>query len=70
MGNGKSFFQCRSCGFIHKEKVKFNIEEMFVKVECPRCRGVTRHSWVGDDPDDIYLYADVNLDSRYYEYDT
>ena len=70
MGSNNGYFQCRSCGFIHKEKIRVNIEEMFVELRCPRCRGETQHNWVGDDPEDVYLYADVNLDERYYKYDT
>ena len=66
----KSYFQCQNCGTTSRKKIKFNKEEMYITVPCPRCRGETKHLWVGSKPEDVYLYGNSNLDARYYEYNT
>lgn len=68
--NSKGYVQCRECGYIHREEMNFNIEELFIRAKCPRCGKMKNHMWVGDDPSDIYLYADPVLDERYYNYNT
>ena len=62
----KGYFQCQLCGSIHKEKIRFNKEQTYIKLPCPRCRGETKHLWVGKDKTDIYMYYNANLDSRYF----
>lgn len=67
----KQFFQCLKCGKIHKEKIKFNIEsDLYIQLECPHCRDETTQLWVGDDEQDRYIYYDLNMDERYYKYNT
>ena len=66
----KRYFQCQNCGLTHKEKIRFSEEDIYIKVPCPRCRGETKHLWVGSKPEDVYIYGNSNLDSRYYEYNT
>lgn len=65
----KGYFQCQCCGSIHRDKLSFNIEDVYTQARCPRCRGETKHLWVGDQPEDWYLYYDPVCDPRYYQYD-
>jgi hypothetical protein len=64
----KGYYQCRSCGFIHKEKIKFNINDLYIDMICPKCKKKIPHLWVGEKPEDIYLYFDNTLDPRYFNY--
>ena len=66
----KGYFQCQNCGLTHKEKIRFNEEYTYIKVPCPRCRGETKHLWVGNKPEDVYIYGNSNLDERYFIYNT
>lgn len=67
----EGWFQCQSCGSLHPAEVLFNIEEdLYVQVRCEHCRKMTSHLWVGDDKSDLYLMYDVNVDPRYYKYNT
>jgi len=66
----QGYVQCQECGSVHLEKMAFDIEELYVQIKCPRCRGVTKHIWVGDDPEDVYYAGDITLDERYYNYNT
>ena len=66
-GMGKeSWFQCQFCGCLHKEKIRFNIEDLYTKIKCPRCRGETSHIYCGNTEDDIYVMYNLNVDPRYY----
>ena len=68
---GVGWYQCQSCGFLHQEERCFNIEEdLFVELKCPKCRGETKHIWCGENPEDVYMYGNSNLDSRYFQYKT
>lgn len=65
------WYQCQICGFLHQENRCFNIEDnLFVKMKCKHCRGDTKHIWVGDNPEDVYIYGNSNLDIRYFQYNT
>ena len=67
----EQWYQCQECGSLHREKKRFDIEDdMYIQLKCPNCRGDTSHIWVGEDPKDVYLYGNSNLDSRYYNYNT
>ena len=57
--------QCQTCGMIYIVPRKIPVEEMFVKANCPNC-GVTIGLNLGEDQDDVYLYMNINLDSRMY----
>lgn len=63
------YVQCQECGNVHKLQVAFNIEnKLYMRMKCPRCRGGTQHLWVGDNPEDVYLYGNIILDERFYQY--
>lgn len=67
----KQFFQCLECGEVYKLKIHYNIEnDLYTKMSCPHCRDETMHLWVGNKPEDKYIYYDPVLDSRYYKYNT
>lgn len=71
-GMSKEYWtQCQHCGSFKKVKMQFNIDSnLFIKLWCECCDDTTPHIWTGEHLDDIYLYENVNLDSRYYEYNT
>lgn len=60
------WFQCQQCGYLHKEKIRDNSENLYIKIECPKCRGETKHVCVGEHKEDVYLYGNLNVDPRYY----
>lgn len=64
----KGYYQCRSCGLIHREKMRFNINDLYIDMMCPRCKENEKHLWVGEKPEDRYLYMDNTLDPRYFNY--
>ena len=69
--SGKGWFQCQSCGSLHQLEVQFNIEEdLYVQVRCEHCKKMTDHLWVGDDKSELYSMYNVNVDPRYYKYNT
>lgn len=59
------YLQCQECGTIYIVQRKIQIEELFVKGNCPNC-GVTTGLNLGDNEDDIYLYMNINMDRRAY----
>ena len=65
--NGLTWVQCQSCGSIYKIARKLPTDALIVKAECPTCNGTTALN-CGEEYDDIYLYYNPNLDSRYYRY--
>lgn len=68
--NGKesTWIQCQSCGNIYQIANKISIEKSIVNSMCPRCEGRVGLN-CGDKEQDIYLYMNINLDNRYYNYD-
>ena len=63
-----SYYQCTKCGKIKKKKKKLNLEDdMYANWICDEC-GHSRLLYLCDNIDDIYIYADVILDERYYYY--
>lgn len=67
----EQWVECQSCGFLHKVEMRFDIEDdLFVKLRCEHCRDDTDHIWIGDNPEDVYLNGNLNVDSRYYDYKT
>ena len=65
------WWQCQVCGESHEEKVHFNIEDdLFILLQCKHCRGDTQHLYVGEHPDEVYIYGNCNLDQRYFNYKT
>ena len=71
-GDGKTkeaWVQCTNCGRVYKALVpdKTTIDDMYIIDDCPTCGVVTTLN-LGEDEDDKYLYYNVNLDDRYYNY--
>lgn len=62
--------QCARCGKTHRvENIEASISEddLYTKlIFCPKCRDETKHLWCGENQEDIYIYYDVTLDSKYY----
>ena len=64
----KGYFQCQCCGFVHQEKMRFNLNDLYIDMMCPKCQEKTAHLWAGENREDRYLYADNTLDPRYFNY--
>lgn len=64
---GGSYVQCVYCGEIYHTTETLPVEEFIVKVECPNC-GVKKGINCGDNREDIYVYANPNINPHYYEY--
>ena len=63
--------QCQVCGKLHKTKASYSSEDdLFIELQCPRCRDGTDHLLIGPNRDDVYLTGNANLDERYYIYNT
>lgn len=63
----KTWIQCTECGEVYCIEKRISIEKMYVTSVCPRC-GNEKGLNCGHDKDDLYLFADVNMDWRYYKY--
>lgn len=65
-------YQCMHCGDLHWIENPPDIYEdkLYIQLRCNCCKHTTDHLWVGNDSSDLYLYYDVNVDPRYYEYNT
>jgi hypothetical protein len=62
--------QCQVCGELHEIKIhNLSDEDLFIWEHCPRCRDETKHLWLGEQ-DDIYIGYNLNIDPRYYKYNT
>lgn len=59
--------QCTQCGEIYYLDESVPIDRLYVTSICPRC-GHDRGLNCGDKEEDIYFYADIVLDGRYYQY--
>lgn len=66
-GKQSTFVQCQSCGNIYQIADKVSIEKSIIQSVCPRC-GESIGLNCGDKEEDIYLYMNINLDERYYNY--
>lgn len=63
----KQQYQCQICGALQWSKEPFNIEDdLYIKKKCKHCGKETKHLWVGENPEDQYIYKDITLDKRYY----
>lgn len=65
-------YQCMNCGALYwiEDPPDIDEDEIYIKMKCKCCGKETNHLWVGDDSADLYLYYDVNVDPRYYKYNT
>lgn len=61
-----SFYQCQVCGYTHKEKYISSDDELYIEIQCPRCRDVTKHIDCGETEIDIYKNYNCNLDNRFF----
>lgn len=68
--NKEVWMQCQFCGKLHKELIKYNIEDIYIKAQCPGCRDETVHLICSEDESEIYALYNANLDPRYYNYKT
>ena len=67
----REYVQCQECGGIRQIDIEYDIEnDLYVKIKCPRCRGATTHLLCGDKEEDLYMTYNLNIDPRFYEYDT
>ena len=61
----RTFVQCCRCGKVHNVKHKYHSDDCYIQSTCPKC-GHEKALNLGEDINDIYLFLDTNLDSRYY----
>ena len=61
-------YQCMNCGTLHwiEDPPNIDEDELYTKLKCKSCKKTVNHLWVGEDPSDLYLYYDLNKDSRYF----
>lgn len=64
------WLQCQCCGTLYKKKVAYNIEDVYIQGECPRCRDETTHLICSENEDEIYELYSLNVDPNYYIYRT
>lgn len=62
------WIQCQHCGRIYHIRDTVPIDKLYVTSFCPRCNDYTTGLNCGRNKDELYLYANVNVDPRYYEY--
>lgn len=67
--NGKqgTFVQCQCCGNIYLIPDEISIEKSLIKSDCPMCSGHVGLN-CGYKKEDVYIYMNLNLDDRYYNY--
>lgn len=66
--SGGTYIQCQTCGKIHYVDIDVSIDKLYITSFCPRCDEYTKGLNCGDSKDDIWLYANVSVDPRYYQY--
>ena len=63
----REYVQCQECGKISQVDIEYDLEnDLYVKINCPRCRDETTHLPCGDKAEDLYLAYNLNIDPRYY----
>ena len=63
-----TWIQCQQCGEIYFIQESVPIDKLYVASFCPRCNEYTKGLNCGDSIEDIYLFANINVDPRYYQY--
>ena len=63
-----TWIQCQQCGEIYFIQESVPIDKLYVASFCPRCDEYTKGLNCGDSIEDIYLFANINVDPRYYQY--
>ena len=61
------WIQCQECGHIYYIEKNVPVDELYVASVCPRCESEKGLN-CGRSKDDVYLYANINVDPRYYQY--
>ena len=63
----KVWTQCQVCGEVHQTKVQnMSEDDLYIETRCPCCRDETKHLWCSKNREDVYMYYNANLDSRYF----
>ena len=64
----KAQFQCMNCGHLHwiEDPPDIDEDELYTKLWCKCCKCDTNQLWVGERPEDLYIYYDLNRDPRYF----
>lgn len=60
-----TYFQCCQCGKVFHVNESYDIEELYIEVQCPCCMHDKALN-CGDNREDLYWFYDANLDSRYF----
>ena len=68
MKSEQTYLQCCHCGEIYIVQRKAKIENLYINSCCPNCEH-GRAINLGSNTSDIYLFYDVTLDDRYFNYD-
>lgn len=70
----KVWVQCSRCGSLHRVRSRdASISDDCLYTEpifCEYCKVSTKHLLIGEAPEDVYLYGDITLDKRFYNYNT
>lgn len=66
-GRQYTFVQCQCCGKISRIPRKVSIETSIISSICDDC-GYNKALNLGNKEEDIYIYINPNVDSRYYNY--
>lgn len=64
-GKDRTYVQCQYCGHIYQIEIKISIEDSIIQSECPKCGDMVGLN-LGDKEEDIYLYYNNVMDSRWY----
>ena len=63
-----TYVQCQNCGHIYYIEKNIPINKLYIASFCPRCKEYVNGLNCGNNKDDLYLFTNVNVDPRYYEY--
>ena len=70
----ETWVQCARCGNLHRVEINdasISDDGLYTElVWCTRCRDGTKHLFIGEHKDNVYLYGDITLDERFYNYNT
>ena len=68
----KVWVQCARCGNLHQVKSKdasISDDDLYITgLYCSHCRDGTKHLFVGEHKEDVYIVGDSGLDERYFIY--
>lgn len=62
----KTYVQCTRCGNVHNIRKFISVEEMYTNTYCEKCKCILKHINLGNDKNEIDLFKDINIDSRWY----